>query len=235
MDVDREKDKDGYHTFTKWCDDNFLILPDSWLSITGRGGYHLFYKSLFPVPSKIGWLEDVDIRADGGYVVAPPSIHPNGTRYEWEQDPEEYELITSDDTEVEFIFNSVLVDNKASRSEPLQVPDEIPEGHRDEFMFKLACKYQAMGMSDSEMMAALTVANQERCKPPLTEKEIQKKLKQAQKYQKGEVVSVSSNSLTRKTYNKTGRKIEESITETDLDMPTLENFEERDKEWLIPG
>lgn len=235
MDVDKEKDKDGYHTFTKWCDDNFLILPDSWLSITGRGGYHLFYRSLFPVPSKIGWLEDVDIRADGGYIVAPPSIHPNGTRYEWEQDPEEYELITSDDTEVEFIFNSVLVDNKASRSEPLQVPDEIPEGHRDEFMFKLACKYQAMGMSDSEMMAALTVANQERCKPPLTEKEIQKKLKQAQKYQKGEVVSVGSNNLTRKTYNKTGRKIEESITETDLEMPTLENFEERDKEWLIPG
>lgn len=236
MDVDKEKDKDGYHTFTKWCDDNFLILPDSWLSITGRGGYHLFYKSAFPVPSKIGWLEDVDIRADGGYVVAPPSIHPNGTRYEWEQAPDEYELITSDDTEVEFIFNSVLVDNKAGKAEPLKVPEEIPEGHRDEYMFKLACKYQAMGMSDSEMMAALMVANKERCKPPLSDKEIQKKLKQAQKYQKGEVVSVNADTVAqRKTYNKTGRKIEESITENDLEMPTLENFQERDKEWLIPG
>jgi len=236
MDVDKEKDKDGYHTFTKWCDDNFLILPDSWLSITGRGGYHLFYKSAFPVPSKIGWLEDVDIRADGGYVVAPPSIHPNGTRYEWEQAPDEYELITSDDTEVEFIFNSVLVDNKASKAEPLKVPEEIPEGHRDEYMFKLACKYQAMGMSDSEMMAALMVANKERCKPPLSDREIQKKLKQAQKYQKGEVVSVNADTVAqRKTYNKTGRKIEESITENDLEMPTLENFQERDKEWLIPG
>jgi hypothetical protein len=196
----------------------------------------LFYKSAFPVPSKIGWLEDVDIRADGGYVVAPPSIHPNGTRYEWEQAPDEYELITSDDTEVEFIFNSVLVDNKASKAEPLKVPEEIPEGHRDEYMFKLACKYQAMGMSDSEMMAALMVANKERCKPPLSDREIQKKLKQAQKYQKGEVVSVNADTVAqRKTYNKTGRKIEESITENDLEMPTLENFQERDKEWLIPG
>lgn len=235
MDIDKDKDKNGYHSFKEWCDENFLILPDSWLSITGRGGYHLFYRSLFPVKSRIGWLEDVDIRADGGYIVAPPSIHPNGTRYEWEQDPDDYDLITSDDTDVEFVLNSVLVSGK-SQNEPLKVPDVIPEGHRDEIMFKLACKYQAMGMSDSEMMAALTVANAERCKPPLSDKEIRQKVKQAQKYQKGDAVEVDNKAVeTRKTYGKTGRKIEESISLNDLDMPTLSNFEERQKEWLITG
>lgn len=236
MDIDKDKGKDGYHAFLKWCDENFLVLPDSWLSITGRGGYHLIYKSLFPVPSKIGWLEDVDIRANGGYIVAPPSIHPNGTRYEWEQDPEEYQLVTTDDIDVEFVMNSILADTK-SNTEPLKVPDEIPEGHRDEIMFKLACKYQAMGMSDSEMEAALKVANQERCKPPLTDKEIRQKLKQAQKYAKGENISVSDNSATvakRRTYGKI-RKIDEEVTEHDLDMPVLEDFEERQKEWLITG
>ncbi len=235
MDIDKEKDKDGYHSFTKWCSENFLILPDSWLSITGRGGYHLFYKALFPVKSRIGWLEDVDIRADGGYVVAPPSIHPNGTRYEWEQAPDEYDLVSTDDIDVEFIMNSVLVNEKSS-NEPLKVPDVIPEGHRDELMFKLACKYQAMGMSDSEMLAALTVANNERCQPPLTEKEIKKKVEQAQKYKKGEVVNIEGDAVAqRKSYNKTGRKIEESITEEDLNLPTLAEFEELEKEWLIPG
>lgn len=236
MDVDKEKDKDGYHAFLKWCDENFLVLPDSWLSITGRGGYHLIYKSLFPVPTRNGWLEDVDIRANGGYIVAPPSIHPNGTRYEWEQNPEEYQLVTTDDIDVEFVMNSILADTK-SNTEPLKVPDEIPEGHRDEIMFKLACKYQAMGMSDSEMEAALKVANQERCKPPLTDKDIRQKLKQAQKYAKGENVSVSDNSATvakRRTYGKI-RKIDEEVTEHDLDMPVLDDFEERTKEWLISG
>lgn len=236
MDIDKEKDKNGYHAFLKWCDENFLILPDSWLSITGRGGYHLLYKSLFPVPSKIGWLEDVDIRANGGYIVAPPSIHPNGSRYEWEQAPDDYDLITTDDIDVEFVMNSVLAANK-SNTEPLKVPDVIPEGHRDEFMFKLACKYQAMGMSDDAMLAALQIENKTRCQPPLTEKEIRQKVKQAQKYAKGEVVSVNDNSATvarRKTYGKT-RKIEEEITEHDLDMPTLDKFEERHKEWLISG
>ena len=238
MDVDKDKDKDGYHTFVKWCEDNYLILPDSWLSITGRGGYHLIYKSAFPVPSKIGWLEDVDIRADGAYIVAPPSIHPNGTKYEWEQSPDEYEIITTDDIDVEFVLNSVIASNRTDRSEPLKVPEVIPEGHRDEFMFKLACKYQAMGMSDAAMLAALQEENKARCQPPLTDKEIKQKVKQAQKYQKGEVVDIKDDSnvvAKRKSYNKTHRAIEESITENDLNMPTLEGFAEREKEWLITG
>lgn len=234
MDVDKEEDKDGYHSFVDWCDQNFLVLPDSWLSITGRGGYHLFYRSAFPVPSKIGWLEDVDIRADGAYIVAPPSIHPNGNRYEWEQPPEEYEIVTTDDIDVEYVFNSVIAANKSDKSTPLKVPDVIPKGHRDEFMFKLACKYQAMGMTDEVMLVALQKENEIRCKPPLTAKEIKRKVEQAQKYKKGEVISVETVE-TRKTYGKTGRKIEESITVNDLEMPTLNDFEERQKRWLVPG
>ena len=31
MDIDKDKGKDGYHVFQKWCADNYLVLPDSWL------------------------------------------------------------------------------------------------------------------------------------------------------------------------------------------------------------
>lgn len=236
MDIDKDKGKDGYHSFLEWCKDNVLILPESWMSITGRGGYHLFCKSAFPVPCKIGWLDSVDIKGEGGYIVAPPSIHPNGNRYEWEQDPEDYSLITTSDIDVEFIMNSVIASGK-SNTEPLKVPDVIHEGHRDEFMFKLACKYQSMGMSDEAMLAALQAENEVRCKPPLTDKEIKQKVKQAQKYAKGEAVNINNNTYAiaqRKSYSKTGRKIEETITENDLDMPVLSSFEERSKEWLVP-
>lgn len=238
MDVDKEQDKNGYHVFTKWCADNYLVLPDSWLSITGRGGYHLFFKSIFPVPDKVGWLDSVDIRADGGYVVAPPSVHPNGRKYEWEQDPKEYELVSTDDIDVEFVCNSIIASNLKDKSKQLNVPEVIPEGHRDEMMFKLACKYQSMGMTDSAMLAALQEENKNRCKPPLSDAEIKRKVEQAQKYQKGEVIVLENSKkdeLTRKSYGKTGRKIEETITEADLDMPTLEDFEEKDIEWLVPG
>lgn len=41
--------------------------------------------------------------------------------------------------------------------------------------------------------------------------------------------------IRRETKNKNGRKIVEEINENDLDMPTLEEFEQRDKNWLVPG
>ena len=37
-------------------------------------------------------LPDVDVRANGGYVIVPPSIHPNGTQYKWIIDPTEMGL-----------------------------------------------------------------------------------------------------------------------------------------------
>jgi len=32
----------------------------------------------------LGGFSGVDLKADGGYVVAPPSVHPNGKRYHWD-------------------------------------------------------------------------------------------------------------------------------------------------------
>ena len=62
--------------------------------ITGRGGNHLFYnKTNRQISNKAGVLDGIDIRGEGGYIVAPPSIHSNGKQYEWEQSPQEYMLI----------------------------------------------------------------------------------------------------------------------------------------------
>lgn len=50
---------------------------------TGRG-FHLYYEHPgWHVDNAVEMLPGVDVRADGGYVVAPPSIHPNGSKYEW--------------------------------------------------------------------------------------------------------------------------------------------------------
>jgi Bifunctional DNA primase/polymerase, N-terminal len=45
-------------------------------------GWHLFFSTGSPVPCSIGKIAPkVDIRGEGGYVVAAPSIHPGGTIY----------------------------------------------------------------------------------------------------------------------------------------------------------
>lgn len=53
--------------------------------ITGSDGRHLFfrYPSGVVVPSRSHFVKGIDLKSDGGYVVAPPSIHPSGVAYAW--------------------------------------------------------------------------------------------------------------------------------------------------------
>ncbi|WIG18393.1 bifunctional DNA primase/polymerase [Kocuria rosea] len=48
-------------------------------------GYHLYFAD-DALPSRTALVEGVDCRGVGGYVVAPPSVHPNGTVYTWDED-----------------------------------------------------------------------------------------------------------------------------------------------------
>ena len=61
-------------------------LPDTVEAITGGGGRHvLFSNPGTPVPCSAGKLgPGLDVRGEGGFIVAPPSIHVSGASYEWE-------------------------------------------------------------------------------------------------------------------------------------------------------
>ena len=52
-------------------------------------GYQLYTSHYGPVKCRTGVLPDLDLKADGGYVVAPPSIHPTGHQYAWDVAPHE--------------------------------------------------------------------------------------------------------------------------------------------------
>lgn len=72
---------EGFEAIQKFLPDA-LILP---IARTPRGGWHLWF--IYPVGSKItvgtGIMPGVDIRGEGGYAVAPPSINASGGAYEW--------------------------------------------------------------------------------------------------------------------------------------------------------
>jgi len=58
-------------------------LPTTLISITSAG-CHLWFSIDDNVPSTAGRIgAGLDIRADGGYVLAPPSVHPDGPIYGW--------------------------------------------------------------------------------------------------------------------------------------------------------
>lgn len=58
-------------------------LPDTPTVRTGGGGLHFYFEHRPFQRSKIGSLKGIDLKADGGYVIAPPSMHASGRRYEW--------------------------------------------------------------------------------------------------------------------------------------------------------
>jgi hypothetical protein len=69
-------------------------LPPTPTVITGSGGWHYYLNWADIKPGNGALGPGVDLKSDGGYVVAPPSIHPNGQPYEWVL--ETYELDTAD-------------------------------------------------------------------------------------------------------------------------------------------
>lgn len=60
-------------------------LPPTAGVTTPRGAHAWFLHPGFIVPNKVD-IEGFDFRGDGGLVVAPPSLHYSGKRYEWSTD-----------------------------------------------------------------------------------------------------------------------------------------------------
>ncbi len=59
-------------------------MPESTVIVKTGKGFHFYMQYPdFAVGSPVNTNFRLDIRADGGYVVAPPSIHGSGSQYEW--------------------------------------------------------------------------------------------------------------------------------------------------------
>ena len=184
LDVDEEKGLDGVHEMTLW-EREHGDLPETARVITGRGGVHLYFTyDGIEQTNRTGILEGVDVRGEGGYVIAAPSIHPNGTLYEWEFNPEEVEIAKPDDIVKKFLATG---SETKEAKEHFKLPDVIPSGSRNETMHKLACSLQSQGVSDDGIMAAVREENRTRCNPPLADDEIETIVKSALRYKKGEL------------------------------------------------
>ena len=61
-------------------------LPQSMESVTGGGGRHVYFRHPGgTVNNRTNIEPGIDLRGDGGCIVAPPSLHPSGKRYRWKK------------------------------------------------------------------------------------------------------------------------------------------------------
>ncbi|KMW21587.1 bifunctional DNA primase/polymerase [Enterocloster citroniae] len=226
LDVDKDKDKgiDGRVTLREWEAEHEKLPNSTWLAITGRGGYHYFYHDTSTVRNRTGIYEGIDIRGDGGYVVAPPSIHPNGNTYEWEQDPMLYPLAEASGAVFDFLVGPVMKDPETI---PFEIPEQIPDGQRTTTMVKLVCSQQAKGLSDDAIMAAVRAENEAKCVPPLTEKELKKEVFPAlTRYQKGTAPYTA-------TYDHKTRSFQPIIKKGLVNLVSMDTVEEKEPEWQV--
>lgn len=178
IDVDAKDDFDGSETISAWESEHGKLPPTLGVE-TGSGGYHYYYRVDREISNSVSGDRHVDIRCDGGYVVAPPSIHPvTGRPYEWDGDFTDPEEIADADENV-YALVEWLQDTGASPSTGgrprFELPDEIRMGERDNILSKYAFHLQSLGRPDDEILYSVYGANALLCKEkPMTKPEVRR-------------------------------------------------------------
>lgn len=178
IDVDNKDGKDGSQALSDWCLLNGSI-PPTFTVKTPSGGYHYYYMTdnRF-VKNAVDVLFKgcgIDIRGNNGYVVAPLSTI-DGVKYE----------VISDMLPRTANENVYALCEGRANTITFDLPSIIEKGTRDVTIFKYACSLQAKGYFDNEIYNLVHKANDERCNPPLSDREVNIKINSALKYKKGE-------------------------------------------------
>jgi Bifunctional DNA primase/polymerase, N-terminal/Primase C terminal 1 (PriCT-1)/AAA domain len=118
----------------------------------------------------------LEVRADGAYVVAPPSIHPSGDRYEWAISPDEAELADPP----QWLMEQARAHGRRMQAE--DVGEVIAEGSRNKVLFSIAGTLRRRGLDGAGIYAALVGINQAKCETPLDEDEVHKIAQSATRY-----------------------------------------------------
>lgn len=167
------------------------IFPTTRTHRTGGGGEHWIYRN--PNGDGIrntvafGGFRGVDLRADGGYIVVPPSPHQSGKKYE-----------VIDNTEIAMAPEWLLGLATQKRSSRKAMPNSqiIPEGERNARLASLAGTMRRRGMTQEAIEAALLEVNRQQCSPPLSDDEVIRIAQSITRYE--------PDSLTRQPTAKTG-------------------------------
>lgn len=129
----------------------------------------------------------LDTRGDGGYIIAPGSLHVSGRYYEWEKGKSPGYIAFAPLP----AWLLALLEGAYTRQVSAWVGDgsgegqPIPEGERNDALFKLGCSLRGQGFSAGEIVATLLDVNGQRCLPPLPEAEVQRIVQSVVQYPAG--------------------------------------------------
>lgn len=164
-------------------------LPETVTVTTPRGGKHFYFRMPEGVEvknstSKVG--DKLDIRGEGGYVVAAPSSTDVGS-YAWVEGRGLGELETANapDWLIERTTSESTRKAESAEAQSISVigpSEDIPKGSRNAELTRCAGSMRRQGLSETAICAALQAENSSRCKPPLPHKEVQRIARSVSRY-----------------------------------------------------
>jgi putative DNA primase/helicase len=157
----------------------FGALPETWRFLTGGDGEHILFKYPgYRIKNGAGSLgEGLDVRGDGGYIVAPPSRHVSGRYYAMSVDhhPDKVEL-----ADMPVWLAAMLQPAAGPRTSNAAMPETwrklvaegVGEGRRNDAVARLAGLLLRRGLDPFVTLDLVKCWNTARCRPPLDEAEI---------------------------------------------------------------
>lgn len=213
--------------YIKGATSHDLILPyDTFHTpeVKTGGGFHLYYKLpagqiIKNSASRLGKF--IDVRGEGGYVIAPPSKHISGKSYEFLNNakqlldfPQEWiDKLSSPAANTASNHSASLPNGNENGSQsqahnsgnglfvpppiPLfEIPDVIGDGKRNDTLARLAGALRRIGLEQNEIEATLLNVNARKCDPPLGAREVRDIARKVARYQPAQVIaSVSDDDI----------------------------------------
>lgn len=181
--LDEDVHKGGAESLVS-LESKYEKLPSTWISHTGGGGRHFFFKHPgYQVKNRVGFKPGLDIRGDGGYVIAPPGVHKSGQKYKWGKllRPDNSELaeapkwLLDEITDQDVSGNVSSFDTSVAKSptywrELFQQP--LVEGERNDKITRFAGHLLAKKVDPYVALELLFALNHARGNPPLTDREV---------------------------------------------------------------
>jgi len=149
-------------------------LPDTPTVITGGGGRHFYFHSDAEVANSAGKLgEGIDLRGEGGYVIAPRSAHISGRTYEWEASsrPETVQLAELPSWMCGAPKRGQGNGTTLDRVDPTAVFAGIPAGKRHAELYRYVCHLRSQAVVAQPEAITLACAAFAACQPAYTDEE----------------------------------------------------------------
>lgn len=220
IDIDNKNGHNGLKSIQEW-EKQHGYFPETWQVETPSGGIHLYFKAKGQYKTRTDVLDGVDIRAEGGLVIAPPTVI-NGKSYEFithnmsiaEANESVLKLLELKDRKKE----KLLPHEESNINKMPSDTITVLEGGRTSYLVSIIGQQNFKGnkINKDHLKNMIREINQTDCNPPLTDQELEK-----------EVFPAIDNLMPYE-------KKEGNLEPTTINIVTLDDVEPKSIEWLIP-